>query len=358
MLVDVGELWSGYCREGLDIKEEDTKFYNIRTAPFKIYGLVDPMNTYNRIPKDIAAKISGGVASKAPASAGARVRFATDSMYVGIKVEFKRHVLSSPHVTSLNETGFDIYVDEGTGQTYASSFIPAMDGFEGYQGITKFADKKMRQITIYFPSSNEIFDVEVALQNDAKLCEAAPYKYEKPVVFYGSSITHGFAASRPGMTYVNQIGRMLDTNIMNFGFSGNAKGEPGLAEYLAKLDMSVFVMDYDHNAPSDEHLKNTHYDFYKIIRENNPDLPIIIVTKPDARKYTDEWTLSRKDIILNTYLTARSQGDKNVYFVDGNSFFIGSDRLDFTVDGCHPTDRGFARMAEIIGGVVRELLEK
>lgn len=358
MQVETGNIWKGYSTEWLKIQETDAKFYNVRTVPFKIYGLVDPMNTYNRLPKDIAATISGDVACHAKATTGVRVRFNTDSKYVGIRAKFAHHVLPCPHVTRLNETGFDIYVEEDGVDIYKGSYYPPKDGFDGYEGIKHFDDNKMRCITIYFPIGNEVLDFEVALEPTAKVEEPNPYKYEKPVVFYGSSITHGFAASRPGTTYVNRIGRMLKTDIMNFGFSGSAKGEPNLAEYLAKLNMSVFVLDYDYNAPTVEHLINTHYNFYETIRKAHPDLPIVFVTKPDAYKFTAEFDLARKDVIMKNYLTARENGDKNVYFIDGNSFFVGGDRMDYTVDGCHPNDAGEKRMADYIGAVVGELLKK
>lgn len=358
MQVEIGDIWKGYSTEGLNIQETNAKFYNIRTSPFKIYGLVDPMNTYNRLPRDVAVAISGDVALHAKASTGARVRFNTDSKYVGIRVKFAHHVLPYPHVTRLAETGFDIYVEEDGRDIYKASYYPPKDAFDGYEGIKYFTDNKMRCITIYFPIGNEVFDFEVALEPDARISEPNPYKYEKPIVFYGSSITHGFAASRPGMTYVNQIGRMLKTNIMNFGFSGSAKGEPQLAEYFTGIDMSVFVLDYDHNAPSVEHLENTHYAFYEILRKAKPELPIIFVTKPDAYRHTEEYALSRKDVILRNYLTARQNGDKNIYFIDGNAFFVGGDRMDYTVDGCHPNDQGEAKMAEYIGSVLGELLKK
>ncbi|MBR2042709.1 MAG: hypothetical protein IJ946_00030 [Clostridia bacterium] len=358
MQVEIGNIWKGYSVEGLKIQETDAVFHNVRKAPFKIYGLVDPMNTYHRVPMDIAKTISGDVAYHGKATTGVRVRFNTDSKYVGIRAKFAHHVLPNPHITRLNETGFDIYVEKDGEDVYKGSYYPPKDGFDGYEGIKHFKDNKMRCITIYFPIGNEVLDLEVALEPNAKIEEPNPYKFEKPVVFYGSSITHGFAAGRPGTTYVNRIGRMLKTDIMNFGFSGSAKGEANMAKFLAELDMSVCVMDYDYNAPSVEHLINTHYNFYEIIRKAHPDLPIIFITKPDAGGYTTEFDLARKDVIMKNYLTARENGDKKVYFIDGNSFFIGGDRMDYTVDGCHPNDAGAKRMADCIGAVVGELLNK
>ncbi|MEE0945409.1 MAG: SGNH/GDSL hydrolase family protein [Acutalibacteraceae bacterium] len=357
MQVEIGEIWSGYAREGLDIKDENLKFYNVKKAPFKIYGLADLSEGYRRVPAEIAEK-APGIKAHAVCSTGVRVRFCTDSKCVGIRAKFNRHVLPSPHVTRLAETGFDIYVDEDGTDTYKGSYYPAKDGFDGYEGIKYFDDNAVRCITIYFPIGNHVIDLEVALEEKATLKEPYPYKYEKPVAFYGSSITHGFAASRPGTTYVNRIGRMLNTDILNFGFSGSAKGESTLAEYFAGIDMSVFVLDYDHNAPDVQHLKNTHYAFYEIIRKAKPELPIIFVTKPDAKTHTEEKALVRKDVIMKNYLTARENGDKNIYFIDGNAFFVGGDRMDYTADGCHPNDLGASRMAEYIGAVIGEILKR
>lgn len=357
MEIDVGNIWSGFSTEGLRIKETDAKYYNVRNEPFKIYGLVDPKNTYRRVPQEVVNK-APGISGHCNNSTGVRVRFCTDSNYVGIRCKFAKTVLANPHVTRLAETGFDLYVEQDGKDVYSFSYYPPKDAFEGYEGVKHFKDNKMRCFTIYFPIANEVYDLEVALQETATVAEPNPYKYEKPVVFYGSSITHGFCASRPAFTYVNQIGRMLHTNIMNFGFSGSAKGEPALAEFFAKIDMSVFVFDYDHNAPSVEHLINTHYAFYEIIRKANPDLPIIFITKPDGSKHTSQSTLARKDVIMKNYLTARGNGDKNVYFIDGSAFFIDGDRSENTVDGCHPNDLGERKMANYIGTVVGELLRK
>ena len=57
-------------------------------------------------------------------------------------------------------------------------------------------------------------------------------------------------------------------------FRGGAKGETVMAEAIAKLDMAVFVYDYDYNAPNAAHLLKTHEPFFQIIRKAQPDLPV------------------------------------------------------------------------------------
>ena len=139
----------------------------------------------------------------------------------------------------------------------------------------------------------------------------------------------------------------MNINHINLGFSGSGKGEKTMAEYISSLDMSAFVMDYDHNSPSVEHLAETHYDFYKTIRNANPTLPIVIMSKSDfAAGYSTN--VERRAVIFDTYTKAVAEGDKKVYFIDGESVFRGPYENVCTVDGTHPNDMGFALMADAV----------
>ena len=156
------------------------------------------------------------------------------------------------------------------------------------------------------------------------------------------------------------ISRMLNMEIRNLVFSGHAKGETVLAQWMATLPMSVFICDYDHNAPTVEHLQATHYSFYEIIREKNPILPYVMITRPNywtALKNRED-VLKRRDVIMDSYLKARKSGDENVYFLDGLSFFCGNHQYENTMDAVHPNDAGFLRMADGIGTVIRHILER
>lgn len=127
-----------------------------------------------------------------------------------------------------------------------------------------------------------------------------------------------------------------------------------MAEYLAQIPCSVFVCDYDHNAPSAAHLRNTHEPLYRVFRAAQPTTPIVFVTKPDFHPGTEDE--KRRAIIRATYEKAVAEGDRAVYFIDGETLFEGDWRDSCTVDGCHPNDLGFSRMATVIGGVVGPLL--
>ena len=191
----------------------------------------------------------------------------------------------------------------------------------------------------------------------AQILPPLPYKYPEQVVFYGSSITQGLAASHAGRTYVDQVCRALDTEYLNLGFSGSARGEDSIREYIASLPMSAFVLDYDHNAPSLDHLRATHEPLYRAVRKAHPDIPILIMNRPDFYDWLDD-DHERRAIVRATYEKALAEGDERVWFIDGESFFgEGIARFDYTVDGCHPNDAGFDRMAAVVLPVLCEMLE-
>ena len=122
----------------------------------------------------------------------------------------------------------------------------------------------MRDYSLYMPLFNGVLSLEIGVDPNAKFEQPTSHKIKKPIVFYGSSITHGACASRTSLCYPALVCRDVDAPMVNLGFAGNAKGEPKMAELISKLDMSVFVYDYDYNAPNAAHLKKTHEKFFKI----------------------------------------------------------------------------------------------
>lgn len=287
------------------------------------------------------------------------MRFSTNSPYIAVRAKFLV-VGRASHLTLISTAGFDMYIDGDFGSRYVQEFRMPYKMTDTYEQILWLNSEEMRSYTINFPVHSVVESLEIGLAPNAIVKEAAPYRDIKPVIFYGSSIVHGTAASRPGTIYPAIISRELNVDFRNIGFSGNAKGEPVLAEYLATLPMSVFVCDYDHNSPSLDHLQETHHRFYEIIRKKNPDVPYIMITRPNywtMIRY-QEHVLQRRDIIMSSYLKARANGDKNVYFIDGMSFNIAHNQYDMTVDDVHPNDARFMRMADGIGTVIRHVLEK
>lgn len=331
-----------------EIDKKDIKFYKAGDGPLKVYGVFKEGGIYRRIPEKIAKSVSEGVYRLHVNTAGGRVKFATDSSYIAISAQMHSPGKMS-HFPLTGSAGFDMYADS----LYVKTFAPPFDITDGYEAVFDFDKKEMREITINFPLYSGVTELYVGIEENAILKEAKPYKNKKPIVYYGSSITQGGCASRPGMSYQAIVSNQIDCDYINLGFSGNAKAEDEIIDYIKNLDMSVFVYDYDHNAPSIEHLKRTHEKMFKAIREKQPDLPIIMMNRP--KYYLTEAEKTRKEIIETTYKNALSSGDKNVYFID-NTALTKICKDSGTVDNCHPTDLGFYSMAEALIPVLREIV--
>jgi len=330
------------------------KYYNILENPIKIHGLaVTEPGKFHRLPDDVIGTVNDGVTGLAKHTAGACVRFNTDSKTVEVKVKLIGGGMMG-HMPLSGMSGVDIYF----GDMYCGSVYPNAADVTEYSGtVNKFkqAGDGICTVTVNLPLYNGVKDVTIGISDEANIYEPTPYRIEKPILFYGSSITQGGCASRPGNAYPALLSRWLDTAHINLGFSGSARGEESIARYIGSLDLSAFIMDYDHNAPSVEHLKETHYKFYRIVRGLNPMLPIIFVSKPDP---DNSLVLSdrRREVIYNTYGEALKTADKYVNFIDGAKLFGDKDRLSCTVDTCHPNDLGFFRMAEVMAGTLRDVL--
>ncbi len=321
-------------------------WYDCMDAPFRVYGLIYEGDGFVRMPQDVASNVNDGVALLNDNTAGGRVRFATDSPDVSIRVQM-RNVGKMPHFPLTGSVGFDLYC----GHIYTGTFTPPFDIVDRYTSTVCRESTAMSDMVLDFPLYSGVKKLEIGLREGAALRAGREYRVKTPVVYYGSSITQGGCASRPGNSYQSVVSRLLDCDFVNLGFSGSARGEDAIAEYIAGLNMSAFVYDYDHNAPSPEHLERTHAKMFRTIRERNPELPVVMMTRPDPR-FSDNAEKCRA-IIMKTYTDALAAGDKNVYFLDGRSFVRDGDG---TVDGSHPNDLGFRYMAEAVGGLLKGLL--
>lgn len=322
------------------IDKDDIVFYSVEELPFRVYGVFKENGKYRRMPKEIAEMVNEGVSVLHTHTAGGRVRFATDSEYVAIYAKIS-DVEARAHFAMTGLTGFDLYV----GNTYENTFIPPFNMENGFEGIREFGNREMREVTINFPLYSNVEELFIGLQKDGRIKEGKPYVNEKPIVYYGSSITQGGCASRPGMSYQSIVSRGLNYDFVNLGFSGSARAEDTMIEYIKNLDMSVFVCDYDHNAPSTEHLENTHSKLFKAVREVHPNIPVIIMSRP--KYYLDKDETARFEIIKKTYEDAKASGDENVYLIDGK-MLTEQCKDEGTVDGVHPTDLGFMSIAKAL----------
>ena len=211
------------------IRNVDVELFDIRQEPFDIYGLFEPNDPqkerFERIPREVALSVSEGVGVQSYEPAGGKVRFCTDSDYVAIKVE-TAWMTRRPHFTFIEAAGFDMYVDVDGRELLQGVFVPPHDAEGGYEQILRFPDRKRRYLTINFPLHACVKKLQVGLRPGSFLGHGKKYINEKPVVCYGSSITQGTGASRPGTAYCNLLAQRLNVHFYNLGFSGQCRGEP------------------------------------------------------------------------------------------------------------------------------------
>ena len=345
----------------VDTVDEATDWYKVTREGFDIYGSVPDGELLTlRMPREVAATVNKRVLGQCVYGAGVRLRLKTNSKRLSFKVEYGEGRVPSVCTATLC-FGFDIYRLEGNKERYIHTFCPPSENFDGesatYSRLIS-RDENEYTYTVNFPHYASVKSITLGLDKGATLKEGDPYVNEAPIVFYGSSITHGASASNPGNTYENFISHKYNYDYVNLGFAGSACGEITMADYIAGLDMSLFVFDYDHNAKTPEDLENTHFKMYEAVRRKNPTVPYIMITRPDfwTQQNMREHILARRDVIMRSYLKARELGDKNVYFIDGLSFNAGEYKYEATVDGIHPGDHGFVNMARCIGDVVKYVL--
>lgn len=330
------------------VDEDGIVWHDPMKQPFSIHGLLYEGGAFRRMPAAVAETVSPGVNKLHVRCTGGRVRFCTDSPFVAIRAKMNL-IQPAAHNSLGGVAGFDLYM----GERHIKAFAPPVDMVDGYESKIDLPEKGMQEITVFFPLYAGVYELSIGLAEGCGVEPAKPYPNEKPIVFYGSSITHGSAASRAGNCYTNMVCRALGRDIWNLGFSGNAKGEPEMADYIAGLEMECFVLDYDHNAPTVEHLANTHERMFRRVRAAHPDIPILMMCRP--RFAMNKPTLQRIDVIRRTYENAKTAGDENVYMLTGPELMALAGN-DGTVDGCHPNDLGFYSMARAVCDVLRPLL--
>lgn len=330
------------------INKDGLTFYD--ACELRVYGVEFTDGKFRRMKEEDAAAIGENILAISSETAGGRVKFATDSKRIAIFAEYAS-IAKVPNYSLSATMGFDIY----SGERFVGVFVPPLDAKSSYESVIELsgADGSMQEYTINFPISSEVTRLLIGISNTSKILPGKEYKNETPIVFYGSSTTQGACASHPGNAYPSILSRALDTNVTNLAFWGNAKGEVAMAEYIAGLDMSAIVLDYDYNAPSAEHLSVTHEPMFKIVREKKPDLPIIILSAP--KPYPTKEDFERIEVIKKTYENAVNRGDKHVYFLSGSEILAPVGNLALA-DNIHPGDVGFFAISNALAPILKNYL--
>jgi lysophospholipase L1-like esterase len=311
---------------------------------------------FDRLPARAKGVVREAVWNLSRHSAGMLVHFRTDATQIHVDYAVTSDNLAMPHMPATGVSGLDLYGRDEDG-LWKWVAVVAPKAREVRQKFVDGLRPGRRDYAIYLPLYNGTQSLKIGVPKDAAFEPISP-RQEKPIVFYGTSITHGACASRPGMPHPAILGRRLNRPVVNLGFSGNGRMEAEVGHFLAEIDAAVFVIDCLPNITAAEVTARTQ-PLVKLLRDARPKTPIVLV---EDRSYSGAWLISSqaernrtsRAALKEQYQMLLQSGVERLFHVDGESL-LGADRDD-TTDGSHPSDLGFLRHADALEPVLRKAL--
>ncbi len=345
-------------------QDKDVVYHD--ASAFPVFGkcVEETSARYQRLPEEFKGVVRDPVWSLGRNSAGLYIRFRSNSTKIRVRWKSLDPKQYMPHMADAGDSGLDLYIlTDGDGWRFAGS------GFE-WGGRDKEVKTKtmvanmspqMREYMLYLSLYNGVDKIEIGIDEGAVIESPSvdSPRSDSPVVMYGTSILQGGCASRPGMAFTAILGRRLDREVINLGFSGNAKLDYEIAEYITRVkNPALIVLDYVPNSSADL-IRERGEKFFRIIRDAFPDVPVIFVedpTFPHSRfdqKMKEEVT-SKNEAQLALYKKLRKAGERRLYYVSTDGL-IGDDG-EATVDGVHLTDLGMMRYVDKVLPVMRKAM--
>ena len=345
--------------------QDDPKYLYYDAASFPIYGkaIENTSATYERLPASLEGVIRQPVWDLAHHSAGISVRFRSDSPSIRLRwVSFGLHTMN--HMTDTGTRGLDLYTQDPVDGhwRFARSARPVKDTLNDQKVISNM-EPRMREYIVYLSLYEGVKKLEIGVEEGSVIEGPAIDSPRKgsPIVMYGTSILQGGCANRPGMAFTNIISRELDREVVNLGFSGNARLDYEIAELMASVDNpSLFVLD---NVPNCEAslIDEREERFFRIIRDAHPDVPVVFIENPNYPHTVFDKTAAADVAARNASMKAvyeklKKAGEKKIYYIKGDKM-LGIDG-EATVDGVHFTDLGMVRYTEYVLPTLKKALKK
>jgi lysophospholipase L1-like esterase len=311
---------------------------------------------FDRFPAKAEKTVRAAVWNLSRDSAGMAIRFRSDATSISVRYTLRSDRLAMPHMPATGVSGIDLYARDDEGRwRWVNVTRPTSKTVEGKLGDG--LDAGTREYMAYLPLYNGIDALQFGVPARS-LFEPLPQR-ARPMVFYGTSITHGACASRPGMCHPSILGRWLDRPVLNLGFSGNGRLEIEVADLMSELDASVFIVDCLPNLSNPQDVADRTAPLVRRLRTANKTTPIVLV---EDRTYDYSWIkqsardrhAATRGALRKAYEALRAAGDANLHYLEGGTL-LGDDG-DATTDGSHPNDLGFYRQARAMEPLLRKVL--
>jgi len=330
-----------------------------------VFGKVRPdtYEPFSRLPKELETVSRPAIWKLGRNSAGEYIRFSSDAGAFSLKWTSTFNQKST-NMTACVVNGLALYVRDGGEWIYVGTGRP--NGKDGGNISIISCSKlggKMHEYLLYLSLYDGVRTLEIGVPEGCMIADPnlnSP-RCEKPVIMYGTSILQGASASHPGMSGTNQLTRLLDRQIINLGFSGNALLDMEIAELMAAYpDPGVFVLDNMPNGNPELTLEKEAA-FFRILRKAHPDVPVVFVENPNYPgmrfdEAREKYVLVRNEALHKVFDQLIAEGEKNIYLV-GAMEMLGEDNVG-TIEGTHFTDIGFTSYANTLAPVLKVLLER
>jgi lysophospholipase L1-like esterase len=341
------------------VAEDGLVWHDLAGFPLEGRGWEDVKRRYDRLPARAEGLVRDAVWQLGQHSAGMSIRFVTDARRLAARWTVRFPELALPHMAATGVSGLDVYVRQGGRWRWMATGVP--DKFPTTEvTLAPELPAGRREYRVYLPLYNGLESVAIGVEAGAEFGPGRPWprRTERPICFYGTSITQGGCASRPGLAYPSILGRRLARPILNLGFSGNGKAEPEVTALLAELDPAVFVMDCMPNLRLPD-MEQRLEEWVEELRRARPRTPLVLVGNMRFQGEPYDTRGARKSRAANVILRRvvarlRRRGLGGLYVVPGGTL-LGDD-FEGTVDGGHPNDLGFMRMADALEPVLRRLV--
>ncbi len=322
----------------------------------RAFGDMERKRWFDRFPSVAEGKVTDAVWGLSRDSAGMMVRFKTDATVLWANYTLFKTRLAGANMTAIGASGIDLYARDDAGK-WRWVGVTRPDGQTVRQEIIAGLKPGFREYAAYLPLYNGVEKLSLGVPPEAKFEPLAP-RTAKPIVFYGTSITHGASASRPGMVHTAILGRTFDRPVINLGFSGNGRMDAAVGDLLIKIDAAVYVIDCLPNMGAALVRERT-IPLVKQLRAARPDTPIVLV---EDRRNTNSWILPARNkhhtdnhaALREAFAALQKEGVKGLHYVEGDDL-LGHDTEGAT-DGSHPNDLGFVRQAHLFEPVLRTAL--
>ncbi len=348
--------------ENAVVDENGVKWIDGKNLPLEGRVFDDVEHWFDRLPANVSTSVNAGVRGMKHHTAGMQFRFRTDSKTLRFKwTPWNASRLAMGHMPSTGVSGIDIYRwDAGSGRWPHEKCFRMPDEAKG-EFAFDLPWSHGGPCLVYLPLYNGIRSFLLGIDAEATVEPLPPRAsgVEKPVVFYGTSITQGACASRPGMAFVNIVGRNLDVPVVNLGFAGCGRMEREMSEHLARIDASCYVLDCLWNMGSAEedggrpgrNVEENYEPFIRALRARRPGVPIVMAGQCNVRGGAPN---AKERFVKALHDRLVAEGWRGLVFLPGAEMF--ADDSEGTVDGVHPNDHGMMSLAKAYGAAVAEAL--